>query len=240
MADVSVECVSVVFEGLVAVRDVDLVLEKGEIVGLIGPNGAGKTTLVNVMSGFQRPTSGSVHVSGERIAEWVPERFVKMGVARTFQGGRPFKGLTVRENVELGAVGAGARARAARALARELMEVLDLADHANELSGALPFGEDRRLGIARALATSPEFLLLDEPAAGMNDGETDTLVKTLRGLQASHGCGMLVIEHDMRLIRELPERIYVLDQGAVLAKGPVREVMEDPAVVAAYLGEEKL
>jgi branched-chain amino acid transport system ATP-binding protein len=90
------------------------------------------------------------------------------------------------------------------------------------------------------LATSPEFLLLDEPAAGMNDGETDTLVKTLRGLQASHGCGMLVIEHDMRLIRELPERIYVLDQGAVLAEGPVREVMEDPAVVAAYLGEEKL
>jgi branched-chain amino acid transport system ATP-binding protein len=229
VADVSVECVSVVFEGLVAVRDVDLVLQKGEIVGLIGPNGAGKTTLVNVMSGFQRPTNGSVRVSGQLIGEWVPERLVKLGVARTFQGGRPFKALTVRENVELGAIGSGASARAARALARELMEVLDLADHANELSGALPFGEDR-----------PEFLLLDEPAAGMNDGETDTLVKTLRGLQASHGCGMLVIEHDMRLIRELPERIYVLDQGAVLAEGPVREVMEDPAVVAAYLGEEKL
>jgi branched-chain amino acid transport system ATP-binding protein len=237
---VAVDGVGVVFEGLVAVSEVDLVLKKGEIVGLIGPNGAGKTTLVNVMSGFQRPTHGSVSVSGKQITDWVPERFVKLGVARTFQGGRPFKGLTVRENVETGALGAGARAGAARKLARELLEVLDLTDQADELAGALPFGEDRRLGIARALATSPEFLLLDEPAAGMNDGETDALIKMLRGLQASHGCGMLVIEHDMRLIRELPERIYVLDQGAVLAKGPVREVMEDPAVVDAYLGEEKL
>jgi len=117
--------------------------------------------------------------------------------------------------------------------------VLELTHRANDLAGALPFGEDRRLGIARALATSPDFLLLDEPAAGMNDGETDALVHMLRRLRESHGCGMLVIEHDMRLIRELPERIYVLDQGAVLAQGPVKEVMENPVVVAAYLGEEK-
>jgi branched-chain amino acid transport system ATP-binding protein len=240
LAGVAVNSVSVVFEGLVAVNDVDLVLEKGEIVGLIGPNGAGKTTLVNVMSGFQQPTHGSVRVSGEQITDWLPERFVKLGVARTFQGGRPFKRLTVRENVETGALGAGARAGAARKLADELLEVLDLQDHAGVLAGALPFGEDRRLGIARALATSPEFLLLDEPAAGMNDGETDSLVKMLRDLRASHGCGMLVIEHDMRFIRELPDRIYVLDQGAVLAQGPVKEVMSDPVVVAAYLGEEKV
>ena len=240
LADLAVDSVCVVFEGLIAVSQVDLVLERGEIVGLIGPNGAGKTTLVNVMSGFQQPTSGGVRVSGERITRWTPQRFAKLGVARTFQGGRPFKGLTVQENVETGALGAGARSRAARELARELLDVLDLTDRADELAGALPFGEDRRLGIARALATSPEFLLLDEPAAGMNDGETDALIQMLRALQASFGCGMLVIEHDMRLIRELPERIYVLDQGSVLAKGPSKEVMEQEAVVTAYLGEEKL
>lgn len=237
--ELTVTGVSVVFEGLVAVDKADLRLVKGEIVGLIGPNGAGKTTLVNVMSGFQRPTEGAVAIGAHQVTEWVPQTFVRHRVARTFQGGRPFKKLTVRENVEVGAIGSGASARAARKLATELMEALDLAQRQDDLAGALPFGEDRRLGVARALATSPDFLLLDEPAAGMNDGETDALVHMLRGLNASHGCGMLVIEHDMHLIRELPERIYVLDQGAVLAAGPVKEVMEDPAVVAAYLGEEK-
>jgi branched-chain amino acid transport system ATP-binding protein len=238
-SEITVRGVSVVFEGLVAVDKVDLRLAKGEIVGLIGPNGAGKTTLVNVMSGFQRPTTGGVSVGGHEVTAWVPQAFVSHGVARTFQGGRPFKKLTVRENVEVGAVGAGARAGSARKLATELLEALDLSDRQNELAAALPFGEDRRLGVARALATSPDFLLLDEPAAGMNDGETDALMGMLRRLRESHGCGMLVIEHDMHLIRELPERIYVLDQGAVLAAGPVKDVMEDPAVVAAYLGEEK-
>jgi branched-chain amino acid transport system ATP-binding protein len=239
LASLAVNSVTVAFEGLVAVNDVDLTLEQGEIVGLIGPNGAGKTTLVNVMSGFQRPTGGGVTISGKAMDQWSPQTFVKLGVARTFQGGRPFKRLSVRENVEAGALGAGARARAARSLANELLAVLDLTHLESVLAGALPFGDDRRLGIARALATSPQFLLLDEPAAGMNDGETDALMEMLRSLQSSHGCGMLVIEHDMRLIRELPERIYVLDQGAVLAKGPSKEVMEDPAVIAAYLGEEK-
>jgi branched-chain amino acid transport system ATP-binding protein len=239
VANLAANSVTVTFEGLVAVDTASLVLERGEIVGLIGPNGAGKTTLVNVISGFQRPTAGSVEVSGKLVTHSSPKTFVKLKVARTFQGGRPFKHLTVRENVEIGALGVGARASTARKLARELLEVLNLADRADDLAGALPFGDDRRLGIARALATSPDFLLLDEPAAGMNDAETDALVVTLRELRASHGFGVLVIEHDMRLIRELPERIYVLDQGAVLAEGPVEEVMNDRAVVTAYLGEEK-
>jgi branched-chain amino acid transport system ATP-binding protein len=239
LEELAVHDVSVVFEGLVAVDRVDMRLAKGEIVGLIGPNGAGKTTLVNVMSGFQRPNTGGVVIGGHEVTAWVPQTFVRHGVARTFQGGRPFKKLTVRENVEVGAVGSGASARTARRLATELLEALDLTDRQGDLAAALPFGEDRRLGVARALATSPDFLLLDEPAAGMNDGETDALMQMLRRLEESHGCGMLVIEHDMHLIRELPARIYVLDQGAVLAAGPVKEIMENPAVVAAYLGEEK-
>jgi branched-chain amino acid transport system ATP-binding protein len=231
--------VSVEFEGLVAVNGVDLSVTEGETVGLIGPNGAGKTTLVNVMSGFQRPTSGELRISGGPVHRWSPQAFVRLGVARTFQGGRPFRRLTALENVEAGALGVGLRSRAARTLAWELLDVFGLTDRASALAGNLPYGEERRLGIARALATSPTFLLLDEPAAGLNDGETDHLVATLRRVQSAHGCAMLVIEHDMRLIRELPDRIYVLDEGAVIAEGPTHEVMKDAAVVAAYLGQTK-
>lgn len=239
LRELAVDAASVVFEGLVAVDKVDLFLGQGEIVGLIGPNGAGKTTLVNVMSGFRRPTSGGVKISGQPVRRWSPQAFVKGGVSRTFQGGRPFGRLSALENVEAGALGVGVRSHAARHLSWELLELFGLVERAHDPAGALPYGEERRLGIARALATSPKFLLLDEPAAGMNDGETDNLVATLKAVRSSHGCGMLVIEHDMRLIRGLPERIYVLDEGAVLAHGPTDEVMKDSAVVRAYLGDEK-
>ena len=239
MTDLVVNAVSVVFEGLVAVDEVDAVLERGEIVGLIGPNGAGKTTLVNVMSGFQRPTSGGVTISGKPVRHWSPQVFVRHGVARTFQGGRPFRRLSALENVEAGALGVGVRSRAARSIAWELLGVFGLEERAHDLAAGLPYGDERRLGIARALATSPEFLLLDEPAAGMNDGETDALVATLKEVQSAHGFGMLVIEHDMRLIRNLPERVYVLDQGAVLAQGQTETVMRDSAVMTAYLGQVK-
>jgi branched-chain amino acid transport system ATP-binding protein len=236
-AEVRAEAVSVVFEGLVAVDNVDMSLARGEIVGLIGPNGAGKTTLVNVLSGFQCPTSGTVTISGKPVACWRPQALVKYGVSRTFQGGRPFARLSVLENVEAAALGVGMRSRAAKALAWDLLETFGLADRALETARGLPYGDERRLGIARALATSPTFLLLDEPAAGMNDGETDDLVKTLKTVQVSGNYGVLVIEHDMRLIRKLPERIYVLVEGAVLAHGRTEEVMRDSAVVSAYLGE---
>ena len=239
MTDLVVNAVSVVFEGLVAVDGVDAVLARGEIVGLIGPNGAGKTTLVNVMSGFQRPTSGGVTISGKPVRRWSPQVFVRRGVVRTFQGGRPFKRLTALENVAAGALGVGVRSRAARSIAWDLLGVFGLRERAHDLAAGLPYGDERRLGIARALATSPEFLLLDEPAAGMNDGETDALVATLKEVQSSHGFGMLVIEHDMRLIRNLPERVYVLDQGAVLAQGQTETVMKDSAVMTAYLGQVK-
>lgn len=222
-----------------AVDGVDLELRPGEIVGLIGPNGAGKTTLVNVLSGFQRPTAGGVTVSGRTVHKWRPQTLVKYGVARTFQGGRPFRGLTVKENVETAALGVGASAGAARRTADELLDRFGLRDRARELAASLPYGDERRLGIARAVATSPRFLLLDEPAAGMNEGETDGLVQTLKDLQSSAAYGMLVIEHDMRLIRELPERIYVLVEGSVLAQGPTNDVMRDAAVVSAYLGEAR-
>jgi ABC-type branched-subunit amino acid transport system ATPase component len=237
MVELVAQGVSVVFEGLVAVNGVDMALRPNEIVGLIGPNGAGKTTLVNVLSGFQCPSSGEVTVAGHRVCKWRPQTLVKHGVARTFQGGRTFRGLTVQENVETAALGVGVSARVARRTARELLDLFGLGDRAQELAAGLPYGDERRLGIARALATSPQFLLLDEPAAGMNEGETDDLVRTLKDLRSSAGYGMLIIEHDMRLISELPERIYVLVEGSVLAEGPTREVMRDAAVVCAYLGE---
>jgi branched-chain amino acid transport system ATP-binding protein len=162
---------------------------------------------------------------------------VRHGVSRTFQGGRAFKHLSVRENVETAALAVGVRSRTAHRIAEELLDAFGLTDRAHERSDGLPYGDERRLGIARALATSPQFLLLDEPAAGMNDVETDELVAILKQLQSVAGYGLLVIEHDMRLIRGLPERVYVLVEGAVLTEGPTAVVMNEEAVVSAYLGE---
>jgi ABC-type branched-subunit amino acid transport system ATPase component len=212
---------------------------KGDILGLIGPNGAGKTTLVNALSGFVRPTSGVVSLADVDITSWSPQRLARSGVGRTFQDVRLFRGLTVLENTELGALAAGARRKEARELAWEILYRLRLTAEAGILAGSLPHGAERRLGIARALAGGPRFLLLDEPATGMYEAETDELVDTLLSIRADYSCGLLLIEHDMRVVMNLCERVQVLDYGKTIALGTPTEVRGDPAVLEAYLGRDE-
>lgn len=224
------------FGGVHAVDGVDLVLAKGEILGLIGPNGAGKTTLVNALSGFQKPTAGTVLMNGRDVTGLSPHRLARRGLARTFQSVRLFPSLTVLENVELGGVGVGMRRPAARKWARELLERLKLDDKTSLYATGLPHGLERRLGIVRALAAKPTFLMLDEPAAGLNEQESDELVSSLMLIRDDFSCALVVIEHDMRLIMRLCERIQVLDYGRTISIGTPAEVRRDPAVLTAYLG----
>jgi len=224
------------FGGVRAVDGVDLVVKKGEILGLIGPNGAGKTTLVNALSGFQKLTAGTVTMNGRDVTGLSPYRLARRGLARTFQSVRLFPGLTVLENVELGGVGVGMRRPAARKWARELLERLKLDDKASLYGTGLPHGLERRLGIVRALAAKPTFLMLDEPAAGLNEQESDELVGSLTLIRDDFSCALVVIEHDMRLIMRLCERIQVLDYGRTISIGTPAEVRRDPAVLTAYLG----
>ncbi len=232
------EGIRVHFEGVRAVDGVDLALEQGEIMGLIGPNGAGKTTFMNAVTGFVELTGGTVAVGGVDVTGKSPNRIVKQGVARTFQDIATFPNLTVFENVELGALGAGLGRRAARQRARDLLERLGLARVAQLDASALPHGEERLLGIARAVAMSPTFLLLDEPGAGLDDAESATLAKTIGALRDELGCGVLLVEHDMRVIFGVCERIQVLDYGKSIAVGLPAEIAKNPAVVKAYLGEK--
>ena len=224
------------FGGVHAVDGVDLVLTKGEILGLIGPNGAGKTTLVNALSGFQKPTAGTVLMNGRDVTGLSPHRLARRGLARTFQSVRLFPSLTVLENVELGGVGVGMRRPAARKWARELLERLKLDDKTSLYATGLPHGLERRLGIVRALAAKPTFLMLDEPAAGLNEQESDELVSSLMLIRDDFSCALMVIEHDMRVIMRLCERIQVLDYGKTISIGTPAEVRNDPAVLTAYLG----
>jgi branched-chain amino acid transport system ATP-binding protein len=229
--------VEVHFEGLAALAGVDLELRRGEILGLIGPNGAGKTTLVNVLSGFQRPTRGSVSMGDTAVTRLTPNQLAVRGIARTFQSVRIFGGLTVLENVEMGAVGVGASRRAARRLAWELLDFLDLRELAHQPANSLPHGHERRIGLLRTLAARPVFLLLDEPAAGLDEAESDDLVGAIGDIRRWFGCGVLVIEHDMRLIMRVCERIQVLDYGKVISIGTPDAVRKDRAVITAYLGK---
>ena len=227
MTSLAARSVKVHFAGVKAVDGVDLELAKGEILGLIGPNGAGKTTLVNALSGFQRLTDGSVQLRGEAITNWSSHRRVRNGAVRSFQAVRLFPRLSVFENVEAAALGVGRSRAAARRRTRELLTEFGLADRADVEAAALPHGDERRVGIVRALATDPEFLLLDEPAAGLNEHESDALGVVLGTIRDSIGCGLCVIEHDMRLIMSRCDRIQVLAFGQTLAVGsPDRGAVE--------------
>ena len=225
------------YDGVKALRGVTLELRRGEVVGLIGPNGAGKSTLVNVLSGFDRPSSGTVELEGSDITRWRPNRRGRAGLARTFQHSHGFRGLSVRENVEVAALGAGAAPRAARKRAEELLDALGLSARADAPAAALSQGDERRLGVARALATDPSFVLLDEPAAGLPEAELPAFVEAVQSLRDDREAGVLLIDHNMGLIMDVCDRIHVLDQGRTLAEGTPADVRANLDVAAAYLGE---
>ncbi|MDX6540281.1 MAG: branched-chain amino acid transport system ATP-binding protein [Gaiellales bacterium] len=220
-----------------ALDEVTLELHRHEVVGLIGPNGAGKSTLVNLMTGFDFPSSGTIELDDREITGWSPHRRGRAGLARTFQHSRSFRDLTVRENIEVAALGVGAGPREARRRADELLSLLGLIAHAELAAGALAHGDERRLGVARALATEPGFVLMDEPAAGLPEAEVPEFAAVVRAVRDDHGAGVLLIDHNMALIMDVCDRIQVLDRGATLAEGPPGEIRANLDVAAAYLGE---
>ena len=224
------------FVGLRALDTVSLALHRREILGLIGPNGSGKTTLVNVLCGQIAPDEGQAYCNGREITALPPREISRRGVARTFQIVRVFANLTVRENVEVAAVAHGASRRAARRDTDELLGEFGLNSRAEDPAGILSYGDKRRVEIARALAADPRFLLLDEPAAGMNEQESEALLALLSALPTNRDLGLLIIDHDMSLIMRLCHRLLVLASGRTIAEGGVEEVSNSPEVIEAYLG----
>ena len=228
--------VGVRFDGLVALDEVELSVRPGEILGLIGPNGAGKTTLVNVLTGFQRPSSGDVVIDGWTATGAPANLHARKGLGRTFQAVRLFPHMSVLENVELGAVGKGVASGAARSEAERVLAWLGLADYAQIEAGTLPYGDERWVGVARALAGRPRYLLLDEPAAGLNDAEATRLLDVIVRIRQEFGTGIILVEHNMQLVMSLCDRIHVLEHGRTIMEGTPEEAQSDPEVRRAYLG----
>jgi ABC-type branched-subunit amino acid transport system ATPase component len=237
-AELVAEGIRVHYAGVRAVDGVDVRLVAGQIVGLIGPNGAGKTTLLNAITAFVPLTGGRISIAGVDVTGKPAHKLLGHGLARTFQEVATFPELTVFANVELGALGAGLSRRDARARSTELLETFGLAEWADRPASVVPHGQERRLGIARAVAAAPRFLLLDEPAAGLDDDESLALAETIVSLRDEYGCGVLLVEHDMRVIFRVCEAIQVLDFGKTIAWGLPDEIRANRKVIAAYLGEE--
>jgi len=248
----SVNALSISFGGLRAVDDLNLTINKGELYGLIGPNGAGKTTAFNLLTGVYKPNQGKIILDGQDITGLSNIEINKAGIARTFQNIRLFKELSVIDNVKVGLHNHYQYSTATGILrlpkyfkvekemdakAMELLKVFNLDGEANVLASNLPYGKQRKLEIARALATNPKLLLLDEPAAGMNPNETQELMDTISFVRENFDMTVLLIEHDMRLVSGICERLTVLNFGRVLCQGETSEVLNNPEVIKAYIGE---
>ena len=252
MAMLEVTSLGISFGGLRAVDELSMKIEKGGLVGLIGPNGAGKTTAFNMLTGVYRPTDGGIRLDGQNLIGKKPHEICKLGVARTFQNIRLFSQLSVLDNVKTGLHNQipysfaesmfhlGSYRKKEKQMdekALELLRVFDLDGVADYKAANLPYGKQRKLEIARALATNPKLLLLDEPAAGMNPNETEELMETIEIVRKRFGVTVLLIEHDMKLVSGICEYLYVLNFGRLLAEGTPKEVLSNPEVVKAYLGE---
>lgn len=252
MAALEVTKLGISFGGLRAVDDLSMNIEKGSLVGLIGPNGAGKTTVFNMLTGVYRPTDGGIRLDGENLVGKKPFEINRLGVARTFQNIRLFPTQSVLDNVMVGLNGqvsyslaesllhVGSYRKKEREMTERSMDILkvfDLDKEAYTKASNLPYGKQRKLEIARALATNPKLLLLDEPAAGMNPNETGELMDTIRLVRKKYDVTILLIEHDMKLVQGICEYLYVLNFGSLLAEGTPEQVLNDPAVIKAYLGD---
>lgn len=235
----AVKDISMRFGGLAALDGISFEVPAGKVTGLIGPNGAGKTTLINIICGQMRPSEGHVSIDGRNIIGMAAHQVARAGLGRTFQNIRLFDRMSALENVTVAALSMGHAPGVARDIAIAQLERLGLAERGGDLAGAFAYGDRRRLEIARALALSPRFLLLDEPAAGMNPAETDDLVDVLARLRAEHDIGLLVVEHDMRLIMRLSDNMVVLNKGQKIAEGTPQQIRNDPAVVEAYIGTRR-
>lgn len=236
MSQLHADKVSVAFAGLRALSDVDLTVSPGQIVGLIGPNGAGKTTLVNVLTGFQTPTEGAVRLDGQPLSNLKPHELRRRGIARTFQGGRLFRDLPVIDNLEVTGVGLGQSRAAAIAEATAMLDWVGIAPLAGRIAGTLPYTDERRVAIGRALMGKPSFILLDEPAAGMSAAEAADLANLIRRIAGEMGCGVLLIEHNVGLVLDLCHHIVVLDSGAVIETGAPAAIRASERVRHAYMG----
>lgn len=221
------------FGGIHAVRDVSLVLEPGEVRGLIGPNGAGKSTLVNLISGLLVPSAGSITLDGEPLTRKSAHQRARKGIARTFQNLRVFPSLSVEQNIDVARY-AGSRA----ALPEDAIDEFGLRGKLTQPANTLSYGDQRRLEIVRGLALTPKVLMLDEPAAGMNEEETEALGRALKWIRRQTDCALFVIDHDLKFIMTLCDRITVLDMGAIIAEGTPPDITKNPKVISAYLGED--
>ncbi|MHB1468726.1 MAG: ABC transporter ATP-binding protein [Solirubrobacteraceae bacterium] len=228
------------FDGVQALSEVTIEIGRDEVIGLIGPNGAGKTTLINLVTGFDLPTAGAIELEEQDITRWSAHRRARHGLSRTFQHGHMFRDLSVSENVELAALGVGMKAAKARERRAQLLDALGLRGREEAPAAMLSHGEEQKLGVARALASEPRYVLMDEPAAGLSDADVDAFSALVGAVHGEYGAGVLVVDHNVAVIMSVCDRIYVLDKGQLLAQGTPAEIRENIDVSAAYLGSTPL